>query len=78
MLAMSSSVASIDGMATEDAREKQPFAVAALETLPAMEDSQAHPFSCNVCRRSYKRLDHLARHFRSRMTSQAFQESVAG
>lgn len=27
---------------------------------------QSSPFSCNLCGRSYTRLDHLARHFRSR------------
>jgi uncharacterized Zn-finger protein len=26
----------------------------------------ANPFSCNVCKRSYTRVDHLARHYRSR------------
>ena len=25
-----------------------------------------NPFSCNVCKRSYTRVDHLARHYRSR------------
>jgi hypothetical protein len=25
-----------------------------------------NPFSCNVCKRTYTRVDHLARHYRSR------------
>lgn len=24
------------------------------------------PFSCNICKRNYSRVDHLARHYRSR------------
>jgi len=35
----------------------------------------ASPFSCNVCGRSYSRVDHLARHYRSR-TLQAALESL--
>lgn len=27
---------------------------------------QPGPFKCNVCQRTYARIDHLARHFRSR------------
>ena len=28
----------------------------------------SNPFQCNVCRRSYSRIDHLARHYRSRQS----------
>lgn len=28
--------------------------------------STENPFSCNVCKQSYSRVDHLARHYRSR------------
>lgn len=30
------------------------------------QTAEAAPFSCNVCQRSYTRIDHLARHYRSR------------
>lgn len=34
-------------------------------------DPENAPFSCNVCRRSYTRVDHLARHYRSRLSLHA-------
>lgn len=30
------------------------------------QDLRSAPFACNVCKRSYSRVDHLARHHRSR------------
>jgi hypothetical protein len=30
-------------------------------------DQPENPFSCNICKRSYSRIDHLARHHRSRL-----------
>lgn len=33
------------------------------------QDLRDTPFACNVCKRSYSRVDHLARHHRSRMSS---------
>lgn len=46
-------------------------------TCPAIEEQQSPepvptvgrgtaPFACNVCKRNYTRVDHLARHYRSR------------
>ena len=29
-------------------------------------DASANPFCCNICKRTYKRVDHLSRHYRSR------------
>lgn len=31
-----------------------------------VDETSANPFVCNVCKRSYSRIDHLARHYRSR------------
>lgn len=36
------------------------------------ESQSANPFSCNVCGKSYTRIDHLARHYRSRQFSFPF------
>lgn len=60
------------------ARRDTHFPVAVAGILPATKNSQASPFSCNVCGRSYTRLDHLARHFRSRLTSLHPTRSLAG
>jgi uncharacterized Zn-finger protein len=35
---------------------------------PTPDQPVPSPFKCNVCQRSYSRIDHLARHFRSRMS----------
>jgi uncharacterized Zn-finger protein len=67
------SVLSYGEMAADHAREQHNFAITASERLPVTKEAQANPFSCNVCRRSYTRLDHLARHFRSRTTSPTSQ-----
>lgn len=33
---------------------------------PVTKSQMNHPFVCNICKRSYSRVDHLARHHRSR------------
>ena len=40
------------------------------QTLPVDTVPPEHPFSCNICRKSYTRIDHLARHYRSRKLQQ--------
>lgn len=35
-------------------------------TGPFVEGSGGNPFVCNICHKTYGRIDHLARHFRSR------------
>lgn len=34
-----------------------------------VEISKSNPFVCNLCQKTYGRIDHLARHFRSRKWS---------
>jgi len=38
------------------------------ETVDGAGDGQVseNPFVCNICKKSYSRIDHLARHYRSR------------
>lgn len=41
--------------------------VAAGQSAAVTDSPQTEsPFSCNVCKKSYTRIDHLARHHRSR------------
>jgi Fungal Zn(2)-Cys(6) binuclear cluster domain len=42
------------------------------QTVPSDNGLPHNPFSCNICRRSYTRIDHLARHYRSRKLPQLY------
>ena len=43
-----------------------------------LELSTSNPFSCNICKRSYTRVDHLARHYRSHTREKPFECETCG
>jgi hypothetical protein len=74
---MNPSFLSTDEIAGDHAREQSNLAInSAAETSSLTKETQANPFTCTVCRRSYTRLDHLARHFRSRMMAFPAQQAA--
>ncbi|KIW99953.1 uncharacterized protein Z518_10881 [Rhinocladiella mackenziei CBS 650.93] len=47
-------------------------------TSPHHDGTDTNPFSCNICKRSYMRVDHLARHYRSHTHEKPFGCDICG
>ena len=61
-----------------DRSQQQDFDNASLNDVQEGQDTDHRraPFACNVCKRSYSRIDHLARHHRSRRSCLSYRNKA--